>query len=162
MTKPTTSMDPTQIKILLDTSAALAFGRSQHVADMITSLGDEGPHARFGVSPLVLAAAWRDAENRIAQDCLLDLVLHPRYQSIPVTEYHVLRDSVLTTAGSMDSPWNTWAHLERADRVHTMVLALDHRCQILTARPDDYAMHGITIRIPADGDDWPDDDYWPL
>jgi hypothetical protein len=47
------------------------------------------------------------------------------------------------------------------------VCSIDHRCQILTAVPEDYAidgniLDGLLVRIPRDGDDWPDSrEYWP-
>ena len=51
--------------------------------------------------------------------------------------------------------------------VLALVCAIDHDCQTLTRVPEDYALDGnildgLLVRIPDDGDGWPDlREYWP-
>lgn len=154
-----------RVRLLLDASAVLAYGRSTHVGETIVSLGDEAGFARFGISPLALAAAWGRAGTATAADLIVNLTRHPRYVALPVVEHHALRatNPDLAPGESLQSPWNTWAHLPSPDQTHTVLLALDHECLILTAVPEEYGMPGITVTIPEDGADWPDDasGFWP-
>jgi hypothetical protein len=154
-----------RVRLLLDASAVLAYGRSAHVGETIVSLGDEAGFARFGVSPLALAAAWGRTDTSTAADLIVNLTRHPRYVALPVVEHHALRTSNIDLAPgeSLQSPWNTWAHLPSPEQTHTVLLALDHECLILTAVPEDYEMPGITVAIPADGADWPEEaaSFWP-
>lgn len=147
------------VRLILDTSAVLQFGRSEHVGEPIVSLGEERVYARFGVSVLALAAAWEQAADKDGRDLIVSLTTHPRFVALPVLRQHALQAG---DVGGPESPLATWSYLGAVDRAHTVVEALAVECQILTAQPEVYGLAGLTIPIPGDGDSWPDAGlHWP-
>jgi hypothetical protein len=151
--------DRPNVRLILDTSAVLQFGRSEHVGEPIVSLGEEKVFARFGVSVLALAVAWERAGDKEGRDLIVSLTTHPRFVALPVLSEHALRVGDL---GGPESPLAVWSYLGSPDRAHSVLQALDFECQILTAEPDRYDLAGLTIPIPGEGDSWPDAGlHWP-
>jgi hypothetical protein len=144
--------DGPNVRLILDTSAVLQFGRSAHVGEPIVSLGEEKVFARFGVSVLALAVAWERAADTACRDLIVSLTTHPRFVALPVLSGHALR---VGDVDGLESPLAAWSYLGSPDRAHSVVEALDFECQILTAEPDTYDLAGLTIPIPADIDSWP-------
>lgn len=113
---------------------------------------------------LALSTAWERATDKEAQDLITGVLNHPWCIVLPVTGADVRRDGEL----GAENPLPDWtAALGSHEAAHTVVCAVDHQCEILTAAPEEYAVEGeildgLLIRIPRDGDDWPDTTaYWP-
>jgi len=164
------------IRVILDASAISEYGRSVHVGDVIAHLGTElalyleaskedppGIPA-FGVPVLALSTAWERAADKEAQDLILGMLSHPWCIVVPVSPEQVRRAGDL----GWEHPLPDWtAEVSSQETAHTLVCAIDHHSQILTKAPEDYAVEGnildgLLVRIPRDGDDWPDlREYWP-
>ena len=172
-----TGPEPEQIiRIVLDASAIGEYGHSVHVGDVIAHLGTElalyldesgdqlpGIPA-FGVPVLALSTAWQRADGKEAQDLILGMLSHPWCIVLPVSLNQVHRAG---DVGFAPPPPDWTTEIGAQECAHTLVCAIDHRCQILTKAPEDYALdgtilEGVLVRIPGDGDNWPDlREYWP-
>lgn len=176
MTEPDPGQPEQIIRIILDASAIGEYGRSVHVGEVIAHLGTElalfldaseqdlpGIPA-FGAPALALSTAWERADGKEAQDLILGMLSHPWCIVLPVSQEQVVRDGDL----GREHPLPDWTtELGSQETAHTLICAIDHHCQILTAMPEDYAVNGsildgLLVCIPRDGDDWPDlREYWP-
>lgn len=165
------------IRIVLDASAIAQYGRSVHVGDVIANLGTELayyleaseedlPYAMpaFGVPVLALSTAWERAVDKEAQNLILGMLAHPWCDVLPVEQQHVRRPGDL----GWEHPLPDWTNeLGSQETAHTVVCAIGNYCQILSQAPEDYSVEGnildgLIVRIPRDGDDWPDlREYWP-
>jgi hypothetical protein len=165
------------IRVILDASAIAEYGHSVHVGDVIAHLGaelalyldaaeDDLPGIpAFGVPVLALSTAWERTGGKQAQDLILGMLAHPWCIVLPVSEQQVRRAGDL----GWEHPLPDWtAEIGSQETAHTLVCAIDHHCQVLTQTPEDYAvaggiLDGLLVRIPRDGDDWPDlREYWPV
>lgn len=176
MTDPHPEQPEQVIRIVLDASAIGEYGRSVHVGDVIAHLGaelaryldagdDDLPGVpAFGVPVLALSTAWQHAGDKEAQDLILGMLGHPWCIVLPVSPEQVRRPGDF----GWEHPLPEWtAGFDSQETAHTLVCAIDHHCQILTRLPEQYALDGavldgLLVRIPRDGDDWPDlREYWP-
>lgn len=176
MTDPEPEQPERIIRIILDASAIGEYGRSVHVGDVIAHLGAElalyldagegdlpGIPA-FGVPVLALSTAWERADGKESQDLILGMLGHPWCIVLPVGMEQIRRPGDL----GWEHPLPDWtAEIGSQETAHTLVCAIDNRCQILTRTPEDYALNGnildgLLVRIPREGDNWPDlREYWP-
>jgi hypothetical protein len=177
VTDPAADQPDQIVRIVLDATAISQYGRSVHVGEVIANLGAEleldagltEPEAlpgvpAFGVPVLALSTAIEQAPDKHALDLILGMLTHPWCVLLPVTAEQVRRPGDL----GWEQPLPDWtAEVGSQETAHTLVCAIDHRCTILTAAPDDYAsdgdvLDGLLIRIPDDGDSWPDErNLWP-
>lgn len=166
------------VRIILDASAITEYGRHEHVGDVIAHLGQElagyldvseeelpGIPA-FGVPVLALSTALAGAADKESEDLILGLLTHPWCIVLPVSPEQICRPA----EPGWEQPLPDWtSEVGSQEIAHSLVCAIDHRCQILTKVPEDYAtadgnrLEGLLIRIPRAGDDWPDlREYWPV
>ena len=176
MTEPEPAQPEQIVRIVLDASAIGEYGHSVHVGDVVAHLGaelaryldaseDDLPGIpAFGIPVLALSTAWERAGDKEAQDLILGMLGHPWCIVLPVDAKQVRRSGDL----GWEHPLPDWtAEVGSQETAHTLVCAIDHDCQVLTMVPEDYAvdgniLDGLLVRIPRDGDGWPDlREYWP-
>lgn len=178
MSQPDPAQHPDKfIRIVLDASAIGEYGRSEHVGEVITRLGqalaialdtdeDDLPGIpAFAVPVLSWSTAWERATDKEAQDLILSLLAHPWCVVLPISPDQIRRPGDL----GWEHPLPDWTgEVGSQEIAYTIVCALDHDCVILTKFPEDYELpdgdllEGLLVRIPRDGDTWPDArEYWP-